>query len=279
MNSQSIDKNSFKLRQVELALVLIVVFLIGFGSYGCGSKVSLSGKDDKLVSRTTTEGGYEVEYPDAMPSVADGKVVWDKLNCAQCHGETGSGVASQCSLDLTDKKLMRKQKPVDEYLLLAFGKCAAYPGVSHPSVMNQTTTRQVWDLVFYSRSLAVPALTDAQAMDLDAAFGSNCAVCHGKKGYGDGPLSKTLDPVPANFQQYNRFFHRTDDLLWDHIANGIKWEGMPNFLNKQDKSKNVTFNEEYIWKLVQYVRHFEETTEKTLTLDNNNGSSSDNKGG
>ena len=101
-------------------------------------------------------------------------------------------------------------------------------------------------------------------MEVDAVFGSNCAVCHGKKGYGDGPLAHNLERIPANFQDFKRFYDRTDSTLWDHIANGIKWEGMPNFLGKEDKAKNIKFDEAYIWQLVDYVRHFHETTEKTL---------------
>ncbi len=266
------------IKSVDILMVLVVISL-GLFNCGCNSaKVDLSGKDAKLTSIATTEGSYEVEYPDAPPSVADGKIMWDKLNCASCHGDTGVGVSGQCSVDLTDKKLMRKQEPVNQYLLLAFGKANAYPGVSHPNYLTKATTRQIWDTVFYARNLAVPALTDAQAMDIDSVFGSNCAVCHGKKGYGDGPLSKNLDPVPANFQQYNRFYHRTDDVLWDHIANGITWEGMPNFLHKQDKSKNVVFDDEYIWKLVQYIRHFQETTEKTISVDTTNSTTINNGG-
>ncbi len=270
---------SKKLNIKKMNVLILLVVILNIMNYGCSSKVDLSGKDAKLTSIASTEGGYEVEYPDAAPSVADGKIMWNKLQCAQCHSDTGVGIAGKCDLDLTDKKLMRKQEPVNQYLLVNFGKASSYPGVNHPSFQTQATTRQIWDMVFYSRSLAVPALNDAQAMDIDAVFGSNCAVCHGKKGNGDGPLSKTLDPVPANFQQYNRFYHRSDDVLWDHIANGIQWEGMPNFLHKQDKSKNVVFDEEYIWKLVQYIRHFQETTEKTISTTNSTDSATSNNGG
>ena len=72
--------------------------------------------------------------------------------------------------------------------------------------------------------------------------------------------------MPANFQNFARFYDRSDFTLWDHIANGIKWEGMPNFLGKEDKAKNIKFDQAYIWKLVDYVRHFHETTESSRLL-------------
>ncbi len=136
--------------------------------------------------------------------------------------------------------------------------------VNHPAVREKLSRREAWDLVFYVRSLGDLPLDDKTIADVDAVFGSNCAVCHGKKGYGDGPLSKNMEPVPANFQNKARFYDRSDAVLFDHIANGIKWEGMPNFLGKEDKAKDIKFDQAYIWKLVQYVRHFQETTESTL---------------
>ncbi len=236
--------------------LLIVLPLLALLT-GCGGQVDLKGAQDQLASRHVTMGGNEVVFPDDKPSVADGQLVWREQNCASCHGATGSSVAAA---DLTNKEWMRKQKPVDQFEFLWFGK----PGVTHPSLRGTISRRQAWDAVFYTRSLADPLLNDQELADMDAVFGSNCAVCHGKKGNGDGPLAHSLEPVPANFAQYNRFYDRTDAVLWDHIANGISWEGMPNFLGKEDKAKKVKFDGAYIWKLVQYVRHFHEQNEPTL---------------
>jgi len=224
-------------------------------------EVSLKGTEDQLAKPSTTSGQHQVIYPDDSPSVPDGKQAWQQMNCAVCHADTGKGVKGNCSLNLADKAYMRTQKPVDQFEFISFGR----PGLNHhPVVSNKLSRRQIWDLVFYVRSLADPLLSDAQIADMDSVFGSNCAVCHGKKGYGDGPLGRNLEPQPANFRNFARFYDRTDDVLYDHIANGIKWEGMPNFLGKEDKAKNVKFDQEYIWKLVQFVRHFHETNQPTL---------------
>jgi mono/diheme cytochrome c family protein len=192
--------------------------------------------------------------------VADGKVVWQKMNCAECHSDTGKPVAGKATVDLSNASYMAKQKPINQYVLITYGK----DGTNHPALKDQLSRRELWDLVFYTRTLATPALTDKDIELIDPVFGSNCAVCHGKRGHGDGPLARNLDPIPANFHQYSRFYDREDDVLYDHIANGIKWEGMPNFLNKQDRVKNVKFDEAYIRKLVQYVRHFGVETAPTL---------------
>jgi len=223
-------------------------------------EVTLKGTEDQLAKPSTTSGQQEVIYPDDSPSVPDGKQAWRQMNCAVCHADTGKGVKVKCSLNLADKAYMRTQKPVDQFEFISFGRS----GLKHPVVSDKLSCRQTWDLVFYVRSLADPLLSDAQIADMDSVFGSNCAVCHGKKGYGDGPLGRNLEPQPANFRNFARFYDRTDDVLYDHIANGIKWEGMPNFLGKEDKAKNVKFDQEYIWKLVQYVRHFHETNQPTL---------------
>jgi mono/diheme cytochrome c family protein len=224
----------------------------------CGKQqIDLSGKADQIASKSVTLGSGEVVFPDDKPSVADGKAVWNKQNCAQCHNADGAGVAKA---NFADKNYMRLQKPVDQYEFIWTGK----EGVKHPTLQGVLSRREAWNVVFYTRAISTPLLTDEELMPIDAVFGSNCAVCHGKKGYGDGPLAHNLEPVPANFQQFDRFYDRTDAILWDHIANGIKWEGMPNFRGKEDKAKNVKFDDEYIWKLVQYVRHFHEQNEPTI---------------
>ncbi len=258
-------------------LLLLIPIMVGLSA--CTGEVAVGDKADKLANREVTTA-QKVLWPDSNPSALDGAVYYKQMNCAECHGADGKGVAGKCDMDLTNADLMRTRKPVHQYSTLAFGegkvfKTPVLSGVghdaehaSHEDVLERSFThqaysdklqkRQIWDLVFYSRSLAAPLLTAEQARDMKAVFGANCAVCHGTRGAGDGPLNKglVLQPAPANFNQYNRFYDRTDEQIWDHIANGIKWEGMPNFLGKEDKKNKVKFDPPYIWKLVQYIRNF-----------------------
>lgn len=242
---------------------------------GCSKQeVTLKGSQDALAERSVTANNQTVIYPDDDPSVPDGKVTFEKMNCAACHGASGEGVQGKTSIALSDKEYMHQQKPVEQFEFLSFGK----PGSDHPVLNDKLSRREIWNLVFYARSLAAPLLTAKEWSDIDAVFGSNCAVCHGKIGYGDGPLAHNLEPQPANFQNFVRFYDRSDDILWDHIANGIKWEGMPNFLGKEDKAKNVKFDREYIWKLVQYVRNFHETNQSTIAQETNSANPLEKKG-
>lgn len=245
-----------------VALLLVVLPAITLIT-GCGDQVSVKGDDSQLVSKGVTKGGREAIYPDDRPSEPDGKVVYQQLSCAQCHGVDGKGVGGKSTIDLTSQDYMRKQKPIDQYMYLAFGKEGDH---NHPITLDKVSSQKTWNLVFYIRSLATPLLAKADYDAVTAVYGGNCAVCHGPKGYGDGPLNKynVLEPNPANFQNRIRFYDRTDDVLFDHIANGIKWEGMPNFLGKEDKAKNVKFDQAYIWKLVSYVRAFHSTNISTI---------------
>jgi mono/diheme cytochrome c family protein len=229
--------------------------MAGLTACGLPKQVELKpGQSGVNLTSTAVTRGSDVVYPSDRPSVADGALVYKQQNCASCH----SGGDTKAP-NFADKNYARNAKPTEQFRIVYFGN-----GANHPKLQGQRSDREAWDAVFYARSLADPPLTDKEITDINLVFQSNCGVCHGAKGNGDGPLAHNLEPSPANFASYPRFYDRSDAVLWDHIANGIKWEGMPNFLGKEDKAKNVKFDEAYIWKLVAFVRHFQETTEPTL---------------
>jgi len=246
----------FKLSTLLALIPLTLAVTVGLTACG-DNKVIVPTADDGLVSTKVTMGSREPVYPNDDPSVPDGAGIYQAQNCAACHGADGKPAGGKATVDLSSKDWGRLQKPVEEYDFITFGK----KGSDHPAMNGVLRSSQIWNLVFYVRSLSTQPLTDAEISEVLPVFGANCAVCHGTKGYGNGPLAKgnTLEPSPANFQSFPRFYDRTDDVLWDHIANGIKWEGMPNFLGKTDKAKNITFDRDYIYKLVGYVRHFHES--------------------
>lgn len=269
---------SFTKRIDKLAIALLTVPVL-VAMTACTGEMNVDVRKDSLAARDATHSADLVLMPDSRPSVGDGSVYWKQANCASCHGDAGKGVPGKCDIDLTDIEKMRGRKPIEQYEAIAFGKgvITKMPVLSeegkvenmdpqvvreftHPSFSDKYDRRVLWDLVFYSRSLASPLLSEKEHAAITAVFGANCAVCHGTKGAGDGPLNKglVLQPAPANFNQFNRFYDRTDEQIWDHIANGIKWEGMPNFLGKEDRKNGVKFDADYIWKLVQYVRNFHE---------------------
>jgi hypothetical protein len=100
---------------------------------------------------------------------------------------------------------------------------------------------------------------------------ANCAVCHGKKGYGNGTLHTghahgdveagkvhggLFQPPPANFNEYKRLYNRTDAQLAKYIYQGIYPSAMPPWYGLYDKDKDIVFDKELIWKLVRHVRSF-----------------------
>jgi mono/diheme cytochrome c family protein len=271
-----------KLRHL-LPILPAVVLLAGCAQ----TEQRLSDQSAKELAgpQLTAQPNNLVVYPDDRPSIPDGAHVYQQ-NCASCHTGGGAGGGTPPTANATpatspeglpaanaapaegggktasvafDQRWANSTKPIDIYKKIAFGLNG------HKKFSDTLSTRELWNTVVYTRSLGQPALTDKEIAAVDPVFGSNCAVCHGTKGDGDGPLMRNLEPAPANFQRFERFMNRTDDVLFDHIANGIRWEGMPNFLNKKDAKKNVTFDQAYIKKLVQYVRKFSINQDPVMT--------------
>ncbi len=60
-------------------------------------------------------------------------------------------------------------------------------------------------------------------------FATNCAVCHGAEGYGNGPRAAGLNPPPRNYHT-GKFLYGTSKLaLYHTITNGIPGSAMPSF--------------------------------------------------
>ncbi|PCI70922.1 MAG: cytochrome C [Piscirickettsiaceae bacterium] len=60
-------------------------------------------------------------------------------------------------------------------------------------------------------------------------YAQNCIACHGAKGAGDGSLSKTLEPLPTNFLNRERFRERTLYGLFSTVTQGVSGTSMPAF--------------------------------------------------
>lgn len=242
---------------MKLSVRILSVLPIAALLAACG-QTPVPVSNANMVKENLTEAPKDfVVFPDDKPSIPDGAQVYKQQNCASCHGADGG---QDATVKLNDPRFMARKKPVDMYKFLAWGN----KETNHPGVLKDRSNREVWNLVVYTRSLGTKPLTDKEMEAVAPVFGANCAICHGTKGDGDGPLARNLEPWPANFQTFRRFYDRDDDTLFDHIANGIKWEGMPNFLGKEDKRNKVKFDHAYIHKLVQYVRAFHISTQPTI---------------
>lgn len=70
----------------------------------------------------------------------------------------------------------------------------------------------------------------AKVKAADAAKGAQvfkmyCETCHGPAGLGDGPVGKTLNPPPRNFQEGKWKFGDTDQAHFEVITNGAASKG------------------------------------------------------
>ena len=92
-----------------------------------------------------------------------------------------------------------------------------------------------------------PLGTDAAAEGANV-FHSNCEMCHGPQGHGDGPASGSLDPKPKNLAVLQE--SAADDYLFWRISEGrpgtamVAWKGI--------------LTEEQIWQLVSFIRTLKE---------------------
>lgn len=191
-----------------------------------------------------------IVYPMKNPSITEGRQLWQKLNCAACHGEDGKSPNGKAKVDLSSEFFIYRETPIRVYRMLAYD----LPKQGHPEIKE--SPERLWDLVFYARSLACPPFTEAQLAEIKPFFSANCSVCHGPEGYGDGPRARGLNPRPANFHQYNRLFDRQDFMLFNHIANGLFPSAMPAWRGYSDPNLKVDVNDKFMKKLVEYVRHF-----------------------
>jgi len=91
----------------------------------------------------------------------------------------------------------------------------------------------------------VRGLSNEQVAALAAPiYRQHCAVCHGEKGLGDGPLATFVTPPPANFAIHG-WHHREGEHYW-WITRGIPRTSMPSF--------EGFLSEEERWLLARYVK-------------------------
>ncbi len=107
-----------------------------------------------------------------------------------------------------------------------------------------------WDAPKQAAARPNPVPADRASLERGRKlFETNCAVCHGATGRGDGPAGAGLNPKPANLRVMAGM-HSAGDLAWK-IAHGRgampAWKG--------------TLKEHQIWDLVNYLKslHREKT--------------------
>ena len=80
----------------------------------------------------------------------------------------------------------------------------------------------------------------------EVLFSTNCALCHGQTGKGDGPVGLSLNPRPADLTQHAVAGIHTDAQLFEWITNGFPGSRMPAFRS--------TLSDTERWHLVNFIR-------------------------
>lgn len=91
--------------------------------------------------------------------------------------------------------------------------------------------------------LTNPLGAEAEAQG-EEVFRTNCEMCHGSQGHGDGPAGQALDPKPRNLAHLQA--QAGDDFLFWRISEGKPGTSMVAF-------KGI-LNEEQIWQLISFIR-------------------------
>ncbi len=87
-----------------------------------------------------------------------------------------------------------------------------------------------------------------KASDGEKLFQTDCQMCHGPQGHGDGPAGASLDPKPKNLAAFQKTVG--DDYLFWRINEGKPGTGMVAW-------KGV-LTEDEIWKIISFIRTLKE---------------------
>jgi mono/diheme cytochrome c family protein len=85
----------------------------------------------------------------------------------------------------------------------------------------------------------------AQSLFLGKERSANCAICHGPKGEGNGPLANLYDPPPRNFACAKTIDGVPDGQLFWIIRFGSPGTAMP---------PHPRLNDGQVWQMVLYLR-------------------------
>ena len=99
--------------------------------------------------------------------------------------------------------------------------------------------------------LSNPFAGDAEAITAgETIFQTNCAVCHGESGQGDGPAAEGLDPAPANLADGMMMRDLSDGYLFWRITEG----GAMDPFNSTMPAWGASLSEEERWQVISYIR-------------------------
>ena len=120
-----------------------------------------------------------------------------------------------------------------------------YPPRSTPTlVMKDGKIVQEWQAPAEALALTSPVKSRPDAVTIgEALYSQRCLDCHGRKGYGNGIMSRGLKKVPTNLASKMVQANTDGELFWK-ITNGRS--PMP--------ANRVRFDDEQRWYIVAFLR-------------------------
>jgi mono/diheme cytochrome c family protein len=194
----------------NLTLMLAVALLAG----ACQSEQSVPAGEEMLAYGNTVPFEEEpLPFPITMPSALTGRSVFEQA-CYRCHRGP-----EPPPVDFTDPFWNWQMTPGQLFNTIAYGESG------HPRMSSELGVVEIWDAVAYTWSLNMP---DADTLaEAAIAYGNSCTVCHGKTGFGNGPLAHNLYPKPQNFTDRRVMSEFTNEYLYFRISKGGQFEEIP----------------------------------------------------
>lgn len=139
---------------------------------------------------------------------------------------------------------VKKMKLAGFIVIGAIAICSAFIPMSKGNLANSFGGQAKWVAPAEADKKTNPVAIDEKSLAAGKdIFVKTCAICHGKKGKGDGPKVAELDKTPGDFTK-EEFSKQTDGAIFWKITEGNK--PMPAF------KKELT--EVQRWQVINYVR-------------------------
>jgi high-affinity iron transporter len=219
-----------KLRHLVLALALAAAVISGTVGFAAGAP----DKAEPAQVLLHLLDYIAVDYPEF---VKDGKIL--------DQGEYDE----QVEFAARARELLRELSPnTESAALLSRAEAlqraiaAKRPGPEVSALANELR----WAIIRAYRTAVAPRrapdLTKAAAL-----YATNCGVCHGTAGRGDGPAARGMDPPPSNFTDRGRMGQRSVYGLFSTITLGVDGTRMVSFRELTDEQR---------WALALWVARF-----------------------
>jgi mono/diheme cytochrome c family protein len=173
---------NFMMQRVHFSS-LIIFFVLALTLAGCGPPALFPGgptaiptlvpatEPPSALEPTETPAFAVLSYPVRPPSASEGREIYEQ-ECAQCHGEDGTGEVPG-SRNFLDLDYIRGETPVNFYAAVTEGRGEM------PSYNDSLSSDERWDVVFYIWRLSTSREMIEQGHEI---FEENCITCHGENG-------------------------------------------------------------------------------------------------